>query len=82
MKTQWTVVLLRPDYIAEEYGEDTYVAHVEADGNEWGTVIKAAQAQAYKVDKKDKVNIERKTDYKAIAIFAGHQECQYWAWMS
>lgn len=83
MKSLWTVVLLRPDYIASEYGEDTYVAHVDADASGgWEGVIEVAQKQAYKADKKDKVGIERKEDYKAIAIFAGHQECYYWAWMS
>ena len=27
----YTVLLLRPDYIAEPYGQDTYMAHVFAD---------------------------------------------------
>lgn len=26
----YTVLLLRPDYIAEPYGQDTYLAHVNA----------------------------------------------------
>jgi hypothetical protein len=30
MKKQWTVLLLRPDFVASEFGHDTYCTHVEA----------------------------------------------------
>lgn len=30
----YTVLLLRPDYIASEFGKDTYLAHVVANGVE------------------------------------------------
>lgn len=83
MKKKYTVVLLRPDYIAEEYGEDTYVAFVETDAEKsFKAAIVAAQKQVYKADRKDKVWVESADDYKAIAIFEGHHECLYWAWMS
>ena len=28
----YTVLLLRPDYLADEFGHDTYLAHVTANG--------------------------------------------------
>ena len=36
----YTVLLLRPDYIASEFGKDTYLAHVVANG------VKEAQEKA------------------------------------
>lgn len=37
---KYTVLLLRPDYIADEFGKDTYLAHVTAAG------VAAAQTTA------------------------------------
>lgn len=37
---KYTVLLLRPDYVASEFGKDTYLAHVVAAGG-------VAQAQAF-----------------------------------
>jgi hypothetical protein len=39
MKT-YTVLLLRPDYVADDYGTDTYMTHVDA------PTVAAAQAAA------------------------------------
>lgn len=30
MKLEWTVLLLRPDYAAATYGQDTYLDHITA----------------------------------------------------
>ena len=38
----WTVLLLQPDYIAEDFGSDTYQVHVEA-ANAAAAIEKAQQ---------------------------------------
>jgi len=40
----WTVLLLRPDYDADTYGQDTFMTHVQADSAE--EAIREAQGQA------------------------------------
>lgn len=45
---KYTVLLLRPDYIADEFGKDTYLAHVEA--NSVGGAIAQAQLEAWTAD--------------------------------
>lgn len=47
MKT-YTILLLRPDYIADEFGKDTYLTHVRAESVETAEV--AAQVEAYTGD--------------------------------
>ena len=44
----YTVLLLRPDYIADEFGKDTYLAHVVANGA--AEAQKLAQAEAWDSD--------------------------------
>jgi hypothetical protein len=41
---KYTVILLYPDYLAENYGQEIYLAHVEADSPE--DAIKNAQREA------------------------------------
>ena len=55
---EWTVLLLYPDYLAEQYGEETYLAWVNATDPEGA--IKLAQAEAamdqcvgYRIDPED-----------------------------
>lgn len=45
---RYTVLLLRPDYTTADYGEDTYMAHVEADGVP--AAIEVAQLEAVECD--------------------------------
>lgn len=44
MKDNYTVLLLYPDYMSDQYGHDTYLAHVHAAYVD--SAIKAAQKQA------------------------------------
>jgi len=47
MKT-YTILLMRPDYAAYQYGEDTYMTHIEADNV--STAQKKAQAEVWNLD--------------------------------
>ena len=70
---KYTVLLLRPDYIADEFGMDTYLAHVEA------ASVGAAQAQA-QVEARDSDqeldddddDWNDPTDYHVQCVFEGH----------
>ena len=74
---KYTVILLRPDYIAGTFGEDTYMATVEADSV--SDAQKLAQMDAFEldIDEEDRGNYADKTsdDYFVIAVIAGdHQD--------
>lgn len=64
----YTVLLLRPDYIAEPYGQDAYLAHVFADSPD--DAITAAQIEAWNEDKGDDAG-ESWTDYNVLLIIEG-----------
>lgn len=71
---KYTVLLLRPDYIADPYGQDTYLAHVEA-----LSVVSAqemAQREAYQTDgffdDVDHDPVSTCADYSVLAVFEGH----------
>lgn len=59
--TKYTVLLLYPDYLAEQYGDDTYLAWEYADSAE--TAIICAKASASE---------EHGEDFGVLAVFKGH----------
>lgn len=65
----YTVLLLRPDYIAETYGQDTYLAHVFADWPD--DAVEAAQVEAWKGDAGDH-GPDPWTDYHPLLVLDGH----------
>lgn len=77
---KYTVLVQRPDWIADPYGLDTYLAHVEAQG-----VFEAQQMardQAWDADNVDATEDEAEVDeskrydevrdYAVLAVFEGH----------
>lgn len=67
----YTILLLRPDYIAKPYGQDTYMAHVEAENP--ANAIEAAQIEVWKEDHGDDAG-ESWTDYNVLLIIEGHHQ--------
>ena len=65
--SKYTVLLLRPDYIAECYGIDTYTAHVTAD-NVVAAVIQA-QNEVFVLDHREAHDPQH---YACIGLFDGH----------
>jgi hypothetical protein len=62
----YTVILLRPDYITDNYGQDTLLRHVDATG------VKEALTKARKeVMKSDGTLDQAPQDYFCIALFEG-----------
>lgn len=62
----YTVILRRPDYLADEWPDDVYLAYVE--GVDTDAAIKAARNQVRKAD----ANKAKNDDYALIAAFEGH----------
>ena len=76
---KYTVLLLRPDYIADNYGEDTYMDHVNAESVEQAQA--AAQKRAavfdcpeYDADNetKQELDLVNHKDYAVLMVIEGH----------
>jgi len=66
---KFTVLLLRPDYMADGFGEDTYLAHVRAQNPE--TAIEQAQQEVAKLDDIDDA---KAADYYPLITIKGLHE--------
>lgn len=65
---KYTVLLLYPDYIAESYGEDTYLGWVVADNPE-----KALKTARREVMNRQPCGLRRTAaDFFCLAVFEGH----------
>ncbi len=74
--SKFTVVLLRPDYMSYNYGQDIYVAHVEAEC--CNTAHVAACKDVFKADKRDGLEPYSVYDYALCVMFSGHiQPCLF-----
>jgi hypothetical protein len=62
---KFTVLLLRPDYVADGFGTDTYLAQVEADST--SAAVLAAQAEVVKGDDLDLIP----NDYHPLITLEG-----------
>lgn len=67
---RYTVILLRPDYIADAFGQDTYMDHVEATTP--AGAVDEARTRGVSLDYGDDVADATPDDYFALAVFAGH----------
>lgn len=63
----YTIILLRPDYMTDDFGHDTFTDHVEA--RDIDLAIKTAQLQACHADQN---TVSKKDDYYPLAVFEGH----------
>ena len=62
----WTVLILRPDYIASDYGQDTYLAHVTA------PTVDEAQALAQREAAAADSSPHDGSDYYVLFACRGH----------
>jgi len=63
---RYTVLLMRPDYVADGFGEDTYLAHVRAETPT--AAITLAQQEVAKLDDLDGVQA---VDYHPLITLEG-----------
>jgi hypothetical protein len=80
MSNKFTVVLLRPDYMSDHYGQDIYVALVEVEDNDCMTALEAAKLEVFKADKKDGLEPGSKDDYALCVMFPGHVKACVFGW--
>jgi hypothetical protein len=70
---KYTVLLLLPDYVANEYGKDTYLVHVDAVDAKEGK--RKAQIEAFGIQlDPDDADPDVLDDWYCLAIFEGHLE--------
>jgi hypothetical protein len=73
MRYPFTVLMSYPDYATDNYGEDTYLAHVDARSPE--EAVKVAQGFAF-ASYMDGTKIEDMTgdaeDFRVLGMFGGH----------
>lgn len=67
----YTVLMLYPDYLASQYGEETYLAHVSA--TDPTLAIKQAQGEAFSENELDPGDSDP-ADFATLAVFPGHLE--------
>jgi hypothetical protein len=64
--TRYTVMLLRPDYVADGFGEDTYLAHVRAE-----TPTAAITSAQQEVARLDDIDGDQAADYYPLITTKG-----------
>jgi len=75
IRKKYSVLLLRPDTVADIYGQDTYYAHVKALSVH--SAIAAARRQVMKVDNYSEYK-GYPTDYFVLLVTAGHSGDIQW----
>lgn len=78
LQHDYTVVLLRPDYLADDFGTDIYVAQVDA-ANE-SDAVSAAQQEAFASDTKDEMEPNAPDDYALCVLFEGRHDPKLFGW--
>jgi len=68
---KYTVILLRPDYIADTFGHDTYIAHVTA--SDADNAVLSAQLDVFGADGE---RADDRRDYHPLAVFRGHHDAE------
>lgn len=76
--SKFTVVLLRPDYMSDNYGQDIYVAHVEAECAT--TAYDAAREEVFEADNYDGLEPQSVDDYALCVMFSGHVLACLYGW--
>lgn len=67
---KYSVLLLRPDYMTDNYGTDTYYTYVSAPN------VKAAAAKAKLEAARVDENVAKPEDYATLLVLKGHLECE------
>lgn len=77
----YTVVLLRPDYMAEEYGTYIYIANAIT-AEDPCQAVEMAQREVYLADMIDEMEPQDEKDYALCVLFEGHHEPKLFGWQA
>ncbi len=73
MRYPFTVLTLRPDYATDNYGEDTFLAHVKAKCPEDAAKVAQGMVFADYLDGADVADlIGDPEDFRVLCMFPGH----------
>lgn len=84
--SKFTVVLMRPDYMTRDFGQDCYVALVEAQGvyqavREGQREVAAADYEDVEEGLRDPDGPEpHPEDYHPLLVFEGHHDVKLFGW--
>ena len=80
---KFTVILLRPDYLASDdaggFGQDVYVAYVEAKHAK--VAAAKAQREVFRVDTANEQDPGSPDDYAVVVVLPGLTAPALWGWM-
>jgi hypothetical protein len=71
MRRNYSVLLLYPDYLSENYGQETYFTHVKSKTPE--DAVEAARENAFIANKK---SANDPHDFLPLAVMRGHIELE------
>lgn len=78
MTHKFTVILARPDYVADPYGQDHLIMYVEVPPNDAESAALAAQMGAWEIDNDGSYSpTGSHTDYYVVAVFSGWQASHF-----
>ncbi len=73
-RKKWTVILLYPDYAADDFGGDIYVGWVSRKDPYKAAAI--AQKKAWKANDGEEGNIDKPEDMRPIAVIGGYHKLE------
>lgn len=82
MNHKFTVILARPDWCADPFGQDHLVMYVEVLENDAESAALRAQVEAWGIDNTCQTEINPEptgthTDYYVVAVFTGWQASHF-----
>lgn len=78
MNHKFTVILARPDWCADPYGQDHLVMYVEVLENDAESAALRAQVEAWGIDNQGSYDpTGTHTDYYVVAVFTGWQASHF-----
>lgn len=79
---KFTVILLRPDYLASDdaggFGQDVYAAFTEAGSAR--AAVEYAQDEVFRADTTDELDPGSPDDYALVVVLPGHVKPELWGW--
>lgn len=82
MAHKFTVILVRPDYMADDYGKDTVVCYVETEDYDAKKAVAQAKRELWEQDNSGPDGLQQSDigapdDYHCVAAFVGWQSSCY-----
>ena len=70
--SDFTIVLLRPQFIADSYGRQLYVAHIQSIDSK--SAVEAALQEVFEADNRDGLAALTPIPYELCVMFNGHHD--------